>query len=296
MAGGSLKKIIIAKNAGFCFGVKRAIRMAFETSKDKDTGNIYTLGPIIHNPQIVDKLNEDGVYMVQSLEDVECGTLIIRSHGVTRQEKKEISEKELTVVDATCPFVKKAQNIATRLAKEGYTILIVGDMDHPEVRSIMSYLEGLTEVITESEKIGDAKKRGRAGIIAQTTQTRENLFEWVRLALDVFQEVRVFNTICSATTVRQEEAVEISKVVDAMLIIGGYNSANTGRLAKLAGKYNGKVFHVEKAEEVKDEQMKGVEVLGISAGASTPDWAIERLVEHIVVKWGGGDVEMVRGT
>lgn len=298
MEGSSIKgveKIIVAKSAGFCFGVKRAIKMAFETCRDENSEEIYTLGQIIHNPQVVEQLEERGVTLVDSVQDISCGTLIVRSHGLTRNEKELLRGKDIRVVDATCPFVTKAQEYATYLAKEGYTVIILGDRDHPEVKSIRSFVEDVGDVITDLEEIRNAKKRKKAGIVAQTTQTYENLIRWVSVSLEVFQEVRVFNTICSATTVRQGETVEIAKKADAMIIIGGFNSANTKRLAELASKWNDRVYHIERAEELRDEMMAGIHVIGVSAGASTPDWAISELIEHIKKGWGVDRILVVRG-
>jgi 4-hydroxy-3-methylbut-2-enyl diphosphate reductase len=292
---GGVKKVIVAKSAGFCFGVKRAIKMAFETCRDDSTGNIYTLGQIIHNPQVVEQLEEKGVTLVDSVQDITCGTLIIRSHGLTRGESEMLGGKDVKVVDATCPFVTKAQEYATYLAREGYTVIILGDKDHPEVKSIRSYVEIMGDVITDLEEIKESKKRRKAGIVAQTTQTYENLMKWVGASLEVFQEVRVFNTICSATTIRQRETVEIAKNVDAMLIIGGFNSANTKRLAELASKCNERVYHLERAEELQDDMMTGIRQIGISAGASTPDWAISQLINHVKNRWGEKNVQIVRG-
>lgn len=292
---GGRKKIIVAKSAGFCFGVKRAIKMAFETCRDEKAGDIYTLGQIIHNPQVVEQLEEKGVTLLDSVQDITCGTLIVRSHGLTRGESEIIKEKDVRVVDATCPFVTKAQEFATYLAREGYTVIILGDKDHPEVKSIRSYVEDVGYVITDFDEIKKSRRRRRAGIVAQTTQTQENLMKWVREALEVFQEVRVFNTICSATTVRQRETVEIAKNVDAMLIIGGFNSANTRRLAELASESNDRVYRLERSEELKDHMITGARKIGISAGASTPDWAILQLIDEVKERWGDDGIRIVRG-
>ncbi len=297
MKSGGKKRVrlIVAKSAGFCFGVKRAIRMAFETTSSTDDQEIFTLGQIIHNPQVVEQLRNRGVAMVCDVDEITCGTLIIRTHGITKREMESISEKDVKIVDATCPFVKKAKDHAISLAEEGYTILIVGDSDHPEVRSILSYVEDTTEVITDYEQIEGAKNRKRAGLIAQTTQTVENLERWVLKALSVFSEVRVFNTICSATTVRQKETVEISKRVDGLIVIGGRNSANTRRLVELAKRHNENVFHVERESEVDEIELEKFESIGISAGASTPDWLIESVIERIKKRVGGGECEITKG-
>ncbi|RMG60800.1 MAG: 4-hydroxy-3-methylbut-2-enyl diphosphate reductase [Deltaproteobacteria bacterium] len=286
------KKIVVARNAGFCFGVKRAIRLAFETAEKRGEEEIFTLGQIIHNPQVVEQLKEMGVRMVCDVDEVRCGTLIIRTHGITKGEMDALSERDLKIVDATCPFVKKAKEHALTLAREGYVLLIVGDREHPEVKSIISYVEDLTEVITEFDRIGSTKRKRKAGVIAQTTQSQETLEKWVKKALSHFQEVRVYNTICSATSVRQRETVDLARRSDAVVIIGGRNSANTRRLVELASRENGRVYHIERVEEVDSLDLSEAETIGVSAGASTPDWLIEEVIRKIrdSVEKGRGEV------
>lgn len=286
------KKIVVARNAGFCFGVKRAIRLAFETAEKRGEEEIFTLGQIIHNPQVVEQLKEMGVRMVCDVDEVRCGTLIIRTHGITKGEMDALSERDLKIVDATCPFVKKAKEHALTLAREGYVLLIVGDREHPEVKSIISYVEDLTEVITEFDRIGNTKRKRKAGVIAQTTQSQETLEKWVKKALSHFQEVRVYNTICSATSVRQRETVDLARRSDAVVIIGGRNSANTRRLVELASRENGRVYHIERVEEVDSLDLSEAETIGVSAGASTPDWLIEEVIRKIrdSVEKGRGEV------
>ncbi|MBI5043966.1 MAG: 4-hydroxy-3-methylbut-2-enyl diphosphate reductase [Nitrospirae bacterium] len=275
-------EIIIAKNAGFCFGVKRAIKLAFDTAKDcgKD---VYTLGPIIHNPQVVKKLAEEGVSAVESCSKIEKGVVILRSHGVTPDVIKDINKNENRIIDATCPFVKKAQRYATQLKEDGYQIIIVGDEKHPEVKSIIGYA-GKGVIVTETgEGISELVRNKKVGIVSQTTQSRANLLKVIDESLKSAREVKILNTICDATSIRQEEAQEIAREVDLMLVVGGRNSANTTRLAAICKEELEKVYHIEVADEIDEEWFKGVDMVGITAGASTPDWIIEEIVHRLAV-------------
>ena len=203
-------EIVLAKSAGFCFGVKRATQMAFEASEAH--AHICSLGPIIHSPQVVQKLAEKGVVVIDKVEEIPEGAVIIRSHGVTAGEMQAILERDLTVVDATCPFVKKAQEYATRLAAEGYTVIIVGEAEHPEVQGIVSYADGgKVQVVANAAEAAALPRMGRVGIVAQTTQSFENLRQVADICLEKCQELHIFNTICDATTVRQNEARAIAR-------------------------------------------------------------------------------------
>ncbi len=211
-------KIILAKRAGFCFGVKRATQMAFEAAgMDKKT---YTLGPIIHSPQVVNRLEEMGVKVLKSLESMDSGTIIIRSHGVAAGEIDEAVQKQLEIVDATCPFVKKAQEHVKSLSESGYGVVVVGDADHPEVQGIVSYGGDKVFVVGSGEEVRQLPKMNKIGVVAQTTQSFENLKNVVSECLLRGGEIRVFNTICDATAVRQEEAKELACQVDCMLVVG----------------------------------------------------------------------------
>jgi len=272
-------EIILAKRAGFCFGVKRATQMAFEAA-DKG-GSTFTLGPIIHSPQVVQRLEEMGVRVRKDLSDMESGTIIIRSHGVASEELEEAVRRQLEVVDATCPFVKKAQEHVKSLSLSGYDVVVVGDADHPEVQGIVSYAKGKVFVVGSGEEAARLSKMGKIGIVAQTTQSFENLKNVVLECLMKGGEIRVFNTICDATAVRQEEAKELAKHVDCMLVIGGYNSANTKRLAEVCTELQPKTFHIETASELDSSWFDGVEKVGVTAGASTPKWLIDEVLNRI---------------
>jgi len=272
-------EIILAKQAGFCFGVKRATQMAFEAAgKGEDT---FTLGPIIHSPQVVQKLEEMGVKVLKDLAEMESGTIIIRSHGVASDELTEAVRKELDIVDATCPFVKKAQEHVKSLSEAGYHVVVVGDADHPEVQGIVSYAKGKVYVVGSGEEAAGLPRMGKIGVVAQTTQSFENLKNVVVECLTKGGEIRVFHTICDATAVRQEEAKELARQVDCMIVIGGYNSANTRRLAEVCTELQTRTYHIETAQQLDPVWFEGVGRVGITAGASTPKWLIDEVMERI---------------
>jgi len=272
-------EVILAKQAGFCFGVKRATQMAFEAAgKDHKT---YTLGPIIHSPQVVGKLASLGIRALDSLEDIEDGTIIIRSHGVEQRDINEAKRKDLNIVDATCPFVKKAQEHVKSLSEAGYGVVVVGDADHPEVQGIVSYGKENVFVVASGEDVKKLPKMNKIGVVAQTTQSFENLKNIVCECLQRGGEIRVYNTICDATAVRQEEAKELAGQVDCMLVIGGFNSANTRRLLEVCAEFQPCTYHIETAAEIDTSWFKDVEKVGITAGASTPKWIIDEVVNKI---------------
>ncbi len=272
-------KVLLAKRAGFCFGVKRATQMAFEAAgRDNKT---YTLGPIIHSPQVVNKLEDMGVKVLKSLDSMENGTIIIRSHGVASGEITEAMQKKLEIIDATCPFVKKAQEHVKSLSDAGYGVVVVGDADHPEVQGIVSYGGEKVFVVGSGEEVGKLPRMNKIGIVAQTTQSFENLKNVVSECLVRGAEIRVFNTICDATAVRQEEAKELARHVDCMLVVGGFNSANTRRLAEVCAELQPKTYHIETAEEIDPEWFDGVGKAGVTAGASTPKWIIDEVMNRL---------------
>jgi 4-hydroxy-3-methylbut-2-enyl diphosphate reductase len=272
-------EIILAKQAGFCFGVKRATQMAFEAAdKGEDT---FTLGPIIHSPQVVQRLEEMGVKVLEDLSALASGTIIIRSHGVASEELDEAVRKKLKIVDATCPFVKKAQEHVKSLSQAGYDVVVVGDADHPEVQGIVSYAKGRVYVVGSGEEAAKLPRMGKIGVVAQTTQSFENLKNVVNECLKKGGEIRVFHTICDATAVRQEEAKALARRVDCMIVIGGYNSANTKRLAEVCAELQPKTYHIETAQQLDPLWFEGVGRVGITAGASTPKWLIDEVMERI---------------
>lgn len=276
-------KIVLAQHAGFCFGVKRATAMAFEAVEGAE-GDVCSLGPIIHSPQLVERLAQKGVRVVERVEDLPDARVIVRSHGVTAEELGNLQQRGIKIIDATCPFVKKAQEYAALLGREGYDLVLVGEAEHPEVQGIVSYArggEGQVFVVgsrAEAEKI---PVRRRIGVVAQTTQSEVTLNGVVDVCLGKCRELRVFNTICDATAVRQEEAARIAREVELMLVIGGHNSANTNRLARICEELQPRTRHIETAAELRPDWFSGVETVGITAGASTPRWIIDEVLERI---------------
>ncbi len=271
--------IFLADKAGFCFGVKRAINTAFEAV---DKTRVYCLGPLIHNPQEVDRLSRAGVSTIDDFTVLSPGdTLIIRSHGVPPRVLSKARDMGLTIIDLTCPFVGKAQRFAEALHKEGYQVIVVGEKKHPEVQSILGYAGENAIVIESADDVGNVKLQGRIGVVAQTTQSYGNFSEIVLTLLRISKELKVFNTICSSTKERQEAARVLARQVDLMLVVGGRNSANTSRLADLCRKEGKPTYHIEVAEEVKSEWLKGVNKVGVTAGASTPDWIVEGVINKL---------------
>jgi 4-hydroxy-3-methylbut-2-enyl diphosphate reductase len=253
--------------------------MAFEAAGKG--GETFTLGPIIHSPQVVQKLEEMGVRVIHNLSEQENGTIIIRSHGVAAEEVDEAVRKALDIVDATCPFVKKAQEHVKSLSQAGYDVVVVGDADHPEVQGIVSYATGRVYVVASGEEAARLPKMAKIGVVAQTTQSFENLKNVVLECLMKGGEIRVFHTICDATAVRQEEAKELAQRVDSMIVIGGYNSANTKRLAEVCTELQPRTHHIETAQQLDPEWFEGVGKIGVTAGASTPKWLIDEVMERI---------------
>ncbi|TSK05864.1 MAG: 4-hydroxy-3-methylbut-2-enyl diphosphate reductase [Geobacter sp.] len=273
-------EVILAKHAGFCFGVKRATHLAFDAA-DRG-GDTYTLGPIIHSPQVVQRLEEMGVKSVESVEEVENGgTIIIRSHGVASSELEAAVQAELEVVDATCPFVKKAQEHVATLSKEGYDVIVVGDAVHPEVQGIVSYATGRVYVVSSGKEVDRLPRMAKMGVVAQTTQSFEHLNDVVASCLERGGETRVYNTICDATAVRQYETKKLAGEVDCMIVIGGFNSANTKRLAQICRELLPRTHHIETAGQIDPAWFEGVSRVGVTAGASTPKWLIDEVIARI---------------
>ncbi len=277
-------KIVVAETAGFCFGVKRAVNLANRAPNLYPDRPILTLGPIIHNPQVVAQLAAKGVKKAEDIDQLNSGVVIIRSHGITRQLAARLKEiPGLTIINATCPFVRRAQEIVARMSGRGYEVIIIGEPDHPEVAGLISYgCPERTRVITSPEEIPQSffkqKKPPRIALLAQTTQPQELYNEIAGSLLPIKGELRCFNTICTATSDRQGEVLDLAGRCDCMLIIGGRNSANTNRLHQLSLTRQPRSHHIETASDLKPEWFSGVESVGISAGASTPQWLIDETI------------------
>ncbi len=271
-------EIKLAENMGFCFGVKRAIRIARQVRRETKE-KVWTLGHIIHNPQVVRKLEEEGIIAVDDLCEIDTGYVIIRSHGVHPDVLKKIREKNLKEVDATCPLVKKAQERAKQLVSEGYETYVIGEKEHPEVISIVGETEGKVRVIDSAE---DLKIRNnKVGLVVQTTQSQDNLNKVVDYLLPRVLEIKVFNTICDVTSKRQKEVKKLAKKSDVVIIVGGKKSANTSRLAGIAREEGCVTYHIEEAKEIKSEWFTDVGRVSIASGASTPDWIIKGVIKKL---------------
>lgn len=274
--------IRLAQHSGYCFGVKRAIGLALDAAQDGKT--IYTLGPIIHNPQIVKSLESKGIVAVEDISGVRDSVVVIRSHGITRQELETLQSNGNTIIDATCPYVKRTHEIVSNLVAESYPIMILGDEQHPEIIAMLSYGNDDTTVVTKDLEIGERRWQ-KLGLLSQTTQNEENLKQLVQKLLTNTSELRVFNTICCATNERQDATKELAKCSDLMIVIGGKNSSNTKMLAKLCSCVTTCV-HVETADEIHEYMFCGKSKIGLTAGASTPDYMIISVFNKIKEIYG----------
>jgi 4-hydroxy-3-methylbut-2-enyl diphosphate reductase len=269
-------KVILAKNYGFCFGVKRAIQIA------ESSPNSNILGPLIHNPKEIQRLKDNfNINTIDSLENVLDNTpIIIRTHGIPKQDLKLLNEKNIKITDATCPYVKKPQKICEEMEKNGYQVVIFGDKKHPEVKGIMSYVSEPVVVIDKKE-LDNISLKDKVAIISQTTKDVRDYQQIINEIIIRTQETRVFNTICNATFENQIAAKELAKDVDIMIIIGGKNSSNTKQLVEISKDFCKDSFLVEDIEDLKKEWFRDKEVCGVTAGASTPDWVIKEIIENI---------------
>lgn len=275
-------KIYTAKGAGFCFGVKRAIDIAFKVAGMRSGDGVYTLGPIIHNPQVIEELRSMGVTPVERVGDLKgkrVGAVVVRTHGITRQVMKSLSDRGYKVIDATCPYVKKAQYYAKLLKDEGYQVVILGNREHPEVMGLLSYAGRGAVVVKDSAELPPLKKK--VGVVVQTTRHVDSLKELLGAIVGQTRELKVYNTLCSSTTDRLKETEELAGKVDVMVIVGGKNSANTTQLANLCRSLKVPTHHIETASELRKKWFEGAEKVAISGGASTPDWLIKDVERKI---------------
>jgi (E)-4-hydroxy-3-methyl-but-2-enyl pyrophosphate reductase len=273
-------KVKLAKTAGFCMGVRRAMEILLEAMAKQD-GNIYTYGPLIHNPQVLNLLERRGIRVVQRPDGLAPGVIVIRAHGIPPAERTAIEEAGLEVIDATCPRVVKVQRIIQTYAARGYSTLIIGDIDHPEVKGLLGFAEGRGQVIGSLEQAEGINGDGKLIVVAQTTQD-EALFEKIVARIrERRPDVRVFNTICDSTHRRQAEILSLAGSVDAMVVVGGRNSGNTQRLAQISQAAGIPTYHIETDDELDLRQLASLGCVGVTAGASTPTWLTDRVVRKI---------------
>ena len=271
--------ITVANQAGACYGVQRALDLVVKVA-DEATGPVRTLGPLIHNPQVVAGLEESGVTVTEDVPKDAGSTLVLRTHGVVQEVEAEAKANGLQVVDATCPYVKRAHHAAERLMREGYQVLVVGEAGHPEVDGILGHAPGAVAIANVGALRGlDLGKK--VGVVVQTTQAKATLDAVVSELMARVGEVCVVNTICEATSERQQAAAELSCASDVMVVIGGKNSANTTRLAEICSASCERTHHIEVPAELEASWFTGAERIGVTAGASTPSMQIDEVVSAI---------------
>ncbi len=278
-------EIRLAENSGFCFGVKRAIKIA-QDEANKRKERLVTIGPIIHNPQVVGRLEDIGIFSITDIDEIVDTPAIIRSHGIAQETKELLTQRGIEVIDATCPYVEKLQSTGEKLSQEGYFVVVLGNREHPEVLALTSYLKGKYLVVEGPEEILDLKAK-KVALISQTTQTFEVFKKLVKKLLDTTFELHIVNTICSATTIRQDSTRHLASESDLMIVIGGKMSSNTKMLAKISQEFT-VTHHIETKEELLNEWFTNKNKIGISAGASTPDDLIIEVYNEIINISGSG--------
>ena len=282
-------EVIVAKTAGFCFGVKRAVEQVYEQI-DAGVKPIYTFGPIIHNEEVVRDLEEKGVSVLhteEELSNLQEGTVVIRSHGVGKHIYELLESRGIHVVDATCPFVKKIHRIVEKQNREGRRVIIIGDEHHPEVQGIKGWGDDRTLVVKTEEQLNElpVSKDDKLCIVSQTTFNYNKFQDLVEKFSKKGYDILVLNTICNATQERQVEAGRIASQVDAMIVIGGKNSSNTQKLYEICHKECKNTYYIQTLGDLNPESVNSVRSVGITAGASTPNYIIEEVHTNVRVKF-----------
>ena len=277
-------KVVLAHTAGFCIGVKRALELVLKAI-NQNTADIYTYGPLIHNPQVLELLRERGIKVLRPGETPPRGLVVIRAHGIPPQEKQELEAGAASIIDATCPRVAKVQAIIRRWARQGNATVIVGDAGHAEVRGLMGHTEGRGYVVATSQDVADLPALPNLIVVAQTTQSACQFAARVAEIQARFPQAKIYNTICDATASRQAEVQELARKVDAMVVVGGRNSGNTQRLVQVSRETGTPTFLVETEQELDLEEMSRYHTVGVTAGASTPNWLISNVVGTLKHAW-----------
>lgn len=277
-----MRNIRKAVHAGYCWGVERALDIVNQTAETHKDVPVRTLGPIIHNPQVVQSFNDKGVCTIDSLDEMAAGgTVIIRTHGVAPQVYQQAEAKGLALVDATCPLVTLVQNKAKQLVNEGYHLVIFGNSKHPEVIGTLGHAGGNATVIEKPADARTAKLPKKVGVVVQTTQETELVSELLSYLAPRCKEIKVFNTICNPTIERQDAARELAREVQVMIVVGGKNSSNTRHLADVCREEGATTYHIEEPAEVEPAWFTGIQEIGVTAGASTPGWLMDQVITRI---------------
>ncbi|MBE5829217.1 MAG: 4-hydroxy-3-methylbut-2-enyl diphosphate reductase [Butyrivibrio sp.] len=278
-------EVVVAEHAGFCFGVTKAVDTVYEQISNKKT-NIYTFGPIIHNEIVVSDLENKGVKVIEDVSDlkgVSEGTVIIRSHGVTKETHRALEETGLEIIDATCPFVKRIHRIVEEESEKGKSIIVVGSKSHPEVEGIVSYANGPVYVV-ESPEMAEkfsADRNAQYTVVSQTTFNKNKFQETIEILHNYGYNINIVNTICNATDERQTEAEEIASRADVMIVIGGAHSSNSRKLYEICAARCDRTYFIQTLDDLKLEIPDGARLVGITAGASTPKNIIEEVQKHV---------------
>ncbi len=271
-------EILIAKTAGFCFGVKRAVDLAFENAGSEGT---FTYGPIIHNEQVINALEEKGVSAIDSLSRKDINKIIVRSHGVDPSVYKESGDRGIELIDATCPYVKKIHRYVEKYYNDGWKVIIAGDCNHPEVKGINGWANNECIIVKNKEEISGIDSKARYLLVAQTTYKKEVVNEILQKIQDLEIEVEYINTICNATRDRQSEVQEIASKVECMLILGSKKSSNSIKLFEISRENCKNTYFVNNVDELDENMFEGVNIVGVTAGASTPSVVIDEVIEYI---------------
>ncbi|MBM4283840.1 MAG: 4-hydroxy-3-methylbut-2-enyl diphosphate reductase [Deltaproteobacteria bacterium] len=277
-------RVVLARTAGFCMGVKRAMEMVLQAMNQNKT-RIYTYGPLIHNPQVLQLLEERGIRVLGPGEEAPPGLVLIRAHGIPPQERAVLETTQGDIIDATCPKVARVQAIIRRWARQDHATLIVGDEDHPEVRGLLGYTEGRGYVVSSPGDVAAVPDIQDVIVVAQTTQSESQFNKVVDAVKERFTNARIYNTICDATASRQAEVQEMARQVEAMVVVGGRNSGNTQRLVEISRATGVPTYHVETEQELDLKEMSRYQVVGVTAGASTPHWLISNVVTTLKHAW-----------
>ena len=273
-------KLLVAETAGFCWGVRRALDQAVDLTKMTD-GPVQTYGPLIHNSQVLEELKGQNIHAVNRFDEVQPGTILVRAHGVRPEVVDELKTRSQTVVDATCPLVRRVQKALATYVEKGYETVIVGDADHAEVVGLRGYTHDRCYVVADENEVDALPSFDRVCVVSQTTRDDRTFERVVERMRGKAHEIRAINTICEPTRDHQTETIELAHRADLMVVVGGRHSANTVRLVKLAQDEGARVLHVETDGELKAEMFNGCETVAITAGASTPEWMINRVVAKI---------------
>ena len=282
-SGKSHRRIILAQVAGFCFGVRRAVEITVR-ERNRTEGRMTTIGPVVHNEQVTDHLRRDGVEQAAGVEEIDSGTVVISAHGASPRVGARALEKGLEVLDVTCPFVTKVHRSARQLMDQGYQILLVGDRGHTEVEGVVGAIEaseGRITVVSAPEEVESLDLGSKVGVLSQTTQYTSTFAAVVAVVCRKASDVRAINTVCGATEELQQAAIQMARKVEVAIVIGGRKSANSRRLREICAAEGIPAYQIETSDEIDEAWFAGKNTIGLTAGASTPDWVIEDAARRI---------------